>query len=179
MLTPFGPRERCGPRLGLGLDRIGPSSQQQFDQLHTAPATRPPERRTLQEIVPDVRVRPRIQQDGRQRHPHSMVSCDYFVQHRLSRFACSKIGIAALENQPKRLAAVRVFGVVQVLVPRQRTPQHPEPSRVVPCQSIRSSAMRTMSALRPVAPRALRKTLPAIGRGDTTIRGTNRSTLRR
>jgi hypothetical protein len=63
MLTPLGPRERCGPRLGPGLDRIDPSSQQQCDQLHTAPATRPPEGRTLQESVSDVRVRPGIQQD--------------------------------------------------------------------------------------------------------------------
>ena len=86
----------------------------------------------LQEFVPDVRARPRIQQDGRQRHAHSMVSRDHFVQHRLSRFPCPKIGIAALENQSKRLAAVRLFGVVQVLVPGQRTPQRPEPSRVVP-----------------------------------------------
>ena len=44
-----------------------PSSQQQCDQLNTAPATRPPEGRTLQECVPDVRARPRIQQHGRQR----------------------------------------------------------------------------------------------------------------
>jgi hypothetical protein len=31
MLTPLGPRERCGPWLGPGLDRIRPATQQQFD----------------------------------------------------------------------------------------------------------------------------------------------------
>jgi hypothetical protein len=66
MVPPFGPRERCGPRLGAGLDRIRSASQQQFDQGHTAPAARPPERRALQEFIPDVRARTRIQQHGRQ-----------------------------------------------------------------------------------------------------------------
>ena len=46
---------RKGGREGQ-VDRIGPSSQEQFDQLQTAPATRPPEGRTLNEYVPDVRV---------------------------------------------------------------------------------------------------------------------------
>jgi hypothetical protein len=132
MLAPYGPRERCGPRLGLGLDRIGPSSQQQCDQLHSAPATRPPEGRTPQELVPGVRARPRIQQHGRQGHAHAMVARDHFVQHRLSRLPGPKIRIAALENQPKRFAAVRLFGAVEIRVPGQRAPQHPEPSRVVP-----------------------------------------------
>ena len=35
-----------------------------------------------------------------------------------------KIGIAALENQPERRAAVRLFGLGQVLMPGQRTPEH-------------------------------------------------------
>ena len=61
MVPPFSPRERCGPRLGHGLDRIRPATQQQFDQRHTAPAARPPERHALQEFVPDVRARTRIQ----------------------------------------------------------------------------------------------------------------------
>ena len=131
VLMPFGPRERCSPRLGLGLDRIGPSSQQQCDQLYTAPATRPSEWRALQELIPDVRARTCIQQDGRQSHAHAMVSRDHFMQHRLSGFRCSKIGIAALENQRERCAAVRLFGFGQILVPGQRTPEHPEPARVV------------------------------------------------
>jgi hypothetical protein len=66
MVPPFGPREWCGPRLGPGLDRIRAASQQQFDQRHTAPTARPPDRRALQEFVPDVRARTRIQQHGRQ-----------------------------------------------------------------------------------------------------------------
>src|SRR5918996_6271550 len=61
-----------------------------------------------------------------------MVSRDYFVQHRLSGLRRPKIGIAALEHQPERCAAVRLFGLIQVPMPGQRTPEHPEPSRVVP-----------------------------------------------
>ena len=57
-VTPFGPREQCGPRLGPGLDRIRPASQQQFDQRHAAPTACPPKRRALQAFVPDVRARP-------------------------------------------------------------------------------------------------------------------------
>src|SRR6266550_5777424 len=61
-----------------------------------------------------------------------MVSRDYFVQHRLSGLRRPKTGIAALENQPERCAAVCLFSLGQVLMPGQRTPEHPEPSRVVP-----------------------------------------------
>src|SRR6478672_11107423 len=60
-----------------------------------------------------------------------MVSRDYFVQHRLSGFRCPKIGITALQKQSERRAAVGLFGLVQIPMPGQRTPEHPEPSRVV------------------------------------------------
>jgi hypothetical protein len=72
-----------------------------------------------------------IQQDGRQSYTHAMISRDHFVQHRLSILRRPNIGIAALENQPERCAAVRLFGLVQVPMPGQWTPQHPEPARVV------------------------------------------------
>jgi hypothetical protein len=106
--------------VGHTADRIGPASQQQFDQRHTAPAARPPERRALQEFVRDVRARTRIQQDGRQRHAHAMIPRDHFVQHRLSGFRCPKIGIAALQNQSERRAAVPLFGLIQVPMRRAR-----------------------------------------------------------
>src|SRR5688572_29704256 len=60
-----------------------------------------------------------------------MIPRDDFVQHRLPRLRRPKVGIAALENQPERRAAVRLFGLGQVSMPRQRTPEQPEPSGVV------------------------------------------------
>jgi hypothetical protein len=96
---------------------------------------------------------------------HDMVSRDHFVQHRLSRLWRPKIGIAALENQPERCAAVRLFGLGQVLMPGQRTPEHPEPSRVVPrpapapCARSRHCGRwrhSTGSVLRPSYPRTCR-----------------------
>src|SRR4029450_6353092 len=60
-----------------------------------------------------------------------MVSRDDFVQHLLSGLCRPKIGIAALENQPERGAAVRLFGLGQISMPGQRTPEYPEPPYVV------------------------------------------------
>ena len=128
MVPPFGPRERRGPGLGASLDWVGTTGQQQFDQGHVPPAARPPERRALEEFIADVGARTRIQQHGRQGHAHAMVPRDHFVQHRLARLRRLKIGIAPIENQPERRAAVGLFDLVQVAMPGQRTPEQPEPS---------------------------------------------------
>src|SRR5687767_4775927 len=67
MLTPFGPRERCGPRLGLGLDRIGASLQKQSHQLDTSPAAGPSKRSALEQVVANVQSATGVEYGDRER----------------------------------------------------------------------------------------------------------------
>ena len=68
---------------------------------------------TLQEFVPDVRARCRIQQDGRQRHNHPMVSRDHFV---VEDFARSQTRARMVRSAPAIDEESDDFGVQSVEV---------------------------------------------------------------
>src|SRR5262249_28821740 len=78
------PRERSRPRFGITLDRVGATRQQELYQIHSSPAARPSERRTPEQVVPNVESCAGIEQHRRKLQTNAVISRDDFMHHRLA-----------------------------------------------------------------------------------------------
>ena len=130
-LHSLSPGTRCGPRLRVRFDWVRTTREQQIHHVGATPSACPSERRTLEQRVANVQTCAGIEQDGGELNTHTVIARGDLMQHGLAVVCRAVVRSAAGQDQREALAAFGLLLSAVVFISGQRSPEHPEPARVI------------------------------------------------